>query len=100
MVIDRTAALMIEKYRHDDAEAILVALSEISDMDQKYMAKAIPLGAEALGNAILNISFAYWECIAKEEAESDIAEQWDSCQCHGLGCRHCTECREFETAPC
>lgn len=89
MVIDRTAALMIEKYRHDDAEAILVALSEISDMDQKYMAKAIPLGAEALGNAILNISFGYWSRCAKEEAEREISEQWDSCRCHGVGCGHC-----------
>lgn len=100
MIIDRTTALMAEKYRHDDAQAVLEALSEIGETDYQYLAKSLPLGAEKLGNAILNISYAYWERRAKEQAARDIAEQWDSCQCHGLGCRHCTEYKAFEVAPC
>lgn len=100
MIIDRTTALMAEKYRHDDAQAVLEALSEIGETDYQYLAKSLPLGAERLGNAILNISYAYWERRAREEARAQIAAQWDGCQCHGLGCRHCQECGEFEAAPC
>lgn len=100
MVIDRTYALMAEQFPHDTAEAVLEAFSEMGAEDFSYFQKSLPLGAEKIGNVVLNISFAYWERKAKEEAERQIAEQWDSCQCRGLGCRHCTEYREFEVSPC
>ena len=100
MIRDRTVALMAERFPHDTAEAVLEAFSEIGEGDFRYFQKTLPLGAEKIGNALLNISFAYWERQAKAEAERQIAAQWDSCQCHGLGCRHCTEYREFEVSPC
>ena len=99
-VIERTAALMAEKFQHDTPQALLEAFSEMGERDYEYFKKSIPLGAEKFGNALLNISFGYWERRAKEEAERQIAAEWDSCQCHGFGCRHCTEHKEFEVAPC
>ena len=91
MVRDRTTALMVEQFQHDTIEAILEAFSEIGERDFNYFKKTIPMGAERIGNALLNISFSYWEGKAKEEAERQIAAQWDSCRCHGVGCRHCRE---------
>lgn len=90
MVEAETAALMADgEYKHDTAEHVTEALSEAGEADMKYLNSTMPLGAEAIGNAVLNISFGYWRALAKRKADENVTDAWNSCKCHGAGCRSC-----------
>ena len=41
--------------------------------------------------AILARSFLYWHQMATDKATDEIDAEWDSCRCHGAGCKLCNE---------
>lgn len=77
-------------YSHDNVDNLLEALANMSAHDADFLADAIPIGSESLGNAALAISYGYWLDKVHEEAERQIAAEYDSCtSCNGIGCKHC-----------
>jgi len=92
MIANRTIALMASgSYAHDTGEAIVEAIAECSNAQYQALGKAAREGSAQLGNAVLAISFAYWKGLAESRATDEINDEWDSCTCHGAGCRKCRE---------
>ena len=88
----RTVALMAcGGYSHDTGDAIVEAIAECNNAQYQALGKAAREGAQQLGNAVLAISFAYWHKLAGDRAADEINDEWDSCTCHGAGCRKCQE---------
>lgn len=92
MIADRAVDLMaMGEYGHDTGDAIIEALDESSHSEVEAIGRAAHEGAAQLGNAILTRSFAYWHKMATDKATEEIDADWDSCRCHGIGCRQCRE---------
>lgn len=95
MIADRAVDLMaLGEYGHDTGDAIIEALDESSRAEVEALGKAAIQGAQQLGNAVLSRSFAYWRQMATDKATDEIDAEWDSCRCHGVGCRSCNESDE------
>jgi hypothetical protein len=89
-IAERAMLIMhFAEFSHNDIDNLLKALASMNAIDTAYVASAIPNGQEALGNAMLTVSYDYWQTKASAEAERQIAEEWDSCRCHGSGCKNC-----------
>lgn len=89
MIDDRIVDLMAGEYRHDTGDAIVEAVSECNNKQYQEITEAAKGGAQSLGNAILLISLCYWTKMASDKAEEQVNDEWDSCRCHGQGCRSC-----------
>jgi len=95
MIADRAVDLMTSgEYCHDTGDAIIEALDESSRAEVEALGKAALEGAQQLGNAVLSISFNYWHLMATDKATEEVNSEWDSCRCHGAGCRRCREIDE------
>lgn len=92
MIDERTIELMAGKeYAHDTGDNIIEALDECNHMQSEVIGLEAKKGAQQLGNAILARSFLYWHQMATDKATDEIDAEWDSCRCHGVGCRQCRE---------
>lgn len=92
MIADRAVDLMTGgEYGHDTGDAIIEALDESNRAEVEALGKAALEGAQQLGNAVLSRSFAYWHQMATDKATDEVNEEWDSCRCHGAGCKLCNE---------
>lgn len=92
LIEDRVIDLMAtSEYAHDNGTAIQEAISEASLKDCEMLGLAARKGALFLGSAMLNISFQYWHKMAEDKATDEVNAEWDSCRCHGAGCKFCQE---------
>ena len=92
MIAERTIELMAGKdYAHDTGDNIIEALDECNHMQSEAIGLEAKKGALHLGNAILARSFLYWHQMATDKATDEVNEEWDSCRCHGAGCKLCNE---------
>ena len=92
MIAERTIELMAGKeYAHDTGDNIIEALDECNHMQSEVIGLEAKKGAQQLGNAILARSFLYWHQMAMDKATDEVDADWDSCRCHGAGCRSCKE---------
>ena len=92
MIANRVVSLMaLGEYCHDTGDAIIEALDESNRAEVEALGKAALEGAQQLGNAVLSISFNYWHLMATDKATEEVDAEWNSCRCHGAGCRQCRE---------
>lgn len=92
LIEDRSAELFRTEYRHDTFPAISEAMGEASGETAEAIAKAARMAnLEALGRAVLTCSASYWEAQARKQATEEINAEWNSCRCHGKGCRLCQD---------
>ena len=92
LIDDRTAELFAGEYRHDTFSAIGEAMGEASgEVADAIEAAAKAADFTALGRAVLTCSASYWEAQARRKATGEINEEWNSCRCHGKGCRLCQD---------
>lgn len=95
MIANRAVDLMATSaYAHDTGDNIIEALDECNHMQAEAIGLEARKGALHLGNAILARSFLYWHQMATDKATDEIDAEWDSCRCHGVGCRRCMEDEE------
>lgn len=91
-IANRAVALMaFGGYSHDTGAAIVEAIAECNNAQYQALGKAAREGAQQLGNAALAISLAYWNKMATDKATDEVNDEWDSCRCHGAGCKSCRE---------
>jgi hypothetical protein len=79
------------EFAFDTGDAIVEAIAECNNAQYQAIGRAAREGAQQLGNVVLAISFAYWHKMAMDKATDEINSEWDSCKCHGTGCKHCKE---------
>lgn len=95
MIADRVVDLMATaEYAHDTGDHIQEAISEANQNDCIRLGKTARLGSVNLGNCMLDISFCYWHKLATDKATEEVNDEWNSCRCHGAGCRSCRESDE------
>ncbi len=92
----RTEELLAGEYNPMCFSGIAEALGETTGS----IRDAIELAArandlQALIEAVKAASEAYWQQLARSKAEDEINTEWNSCRCHGRGCRRCWEPDEY-----
>lgn len=92
LIEDRTAELTASEYRCDTFPAISEAMGELAGEGAEAITRAAQSNDfGALGRAIYTASAAYWQAQARSKATGEVNAEWDSCRCHGKGCRLCND---------
>ena len=82
-----------QEYYPFSIEHLAEALSEMSrkEFDRLSQFLTEPGGLQKAGAVVSVAVETYWEEQARKQAEKDVDGEWDSCRCHGRGCRRCQE---------